>query len=750
MALRETIDPLKTGAFPPGLMQPDIHDDRLTAAELGRLVYRNRWILFVCVLLGLILAVIYTTTRQRRYESTAIIEISPENNPGIAISDSVSSALSEESSERLETQMNILQNDALALAVMRKLRMYSYADVPAKDLTDTSPVSTPSSYGDDGLTPDQREGCLYLFHRDLKVKLRPNTELVEVHYRSPDPRLAAKVANTLVSMYIEETFESRYDAANQISQWITQQLNDVKATAAADQLQLAALQKRSGIIGTSESDNTITDKLRQVNEELTNAEADRIVKEAQYRMVQARDPNTIAASLQDPTLQVLRSHQAQLKLEFAQLDAKFGQGYPPLRELTSELQENNQAINTEIDRVTQKIKGDYQTALQTEQMLQQEYDNQKQQAYALNADAAQYAILQREVLSNRDLYENLQLKLKQAGISAGLSSSNTTVVDYARPGTHPVDPKVPLDIAIGLTGGLFFGIAIAFIRSSLDTTVRDLEETEMITGLPAIAFIPRIPSSGKHALLSDDGNRPSPALISLRSPKSTTAEAFRALRSSLLLSRPGGVPKVILITSSIPSEGKSLISTNLAIVLAQSGSRVLLVGADLRKPAIHRLFHMPPGKGLSAALAGDGDPSANIIVSDELPSLHLLAAGPQPPFPSEMLASGRMHDLLEEWRADYDYIVLDTPPVSMVTDAVVLSSFADVVLLVARMGNVTRGALRIARSLLERSQAPMGGVVLNSIDQGAMYYYYGSYKGYGAYGQYGEDKDSAKARRKSA
>lgn len=721
-------------------MQPEIRDDRLTAAEIGRMLFRSRWIMLICVVSGLVLATIYTVMRQRRYESTAVIEISPENNPAIAISDTVSSALSEESSERLQTQMDIIQNDALALAVMRKLRMCSYAKVSAHDVQDVSPVSTPESYTNDGLTADQREGCLYLFHQNLKVKLRPNTELVEVHFKSPDPKQAAEVANTLVRMYIQETFESRYDAANQISQWITQQLNDVKATAEADQRQLADLQRKSGIIGPSDNDNTITDKLRQVNQELTNAEADRIVKEAQYKMVQTRNPDTVAAATQDPTLQVLRSHEAQLKLQYAQLDTKFGQGYPPLHEVTNELKETEQSINAEMDRVTLKVKDDYLTALQTEEMLRAEYNQQKQQTYALNSDAAQYAILQREVQSNRDLYENLQLKLKQAGISAGLSSSNTTVVDYARPGTRPVDPKVPLDIAIGFAGGLFLGIGIAFVRTSLDTTVRDLEETELLTGLPAIAYVPKIPGAGKRGAGSADKSGHVPALVALHSPKSTVAEAFRAMRSSLLLSRPGGVPKVILITSSIPSEGKSVVSTNLAIVLAQSGSRVLLVGADLRKPTIHHVFHIPYGTGLSAVLASDADPKDHIVNFPELPMLDLMAAGPQPPFPAEMLASAKMRELLAKWREEYDYIVLDSPPVSMVTDAVVLSPMADVVLLVARMGTVTRGALRISRGLLTRSQAPMGGVVLNSIDQGAMYYYYGSYNAYGAYGSYGGDE----------
>ncbi len=725
---------------PPNIAPPDRHDDRVTAADLGRLVYRNRYTLLVCVLLGLALGITYTIVRQRRYEAMALIEIAPENNPGLSISDSAGAILGGDAAQRLETQIRIIQSDALAISVMRRLRMFAYAKLPASSELNISPISEPGEYGHDGLTEDEREGSLAQFRHALAVRLVPNTELIEVHFRSPDPKVASTAVNTLVSMYIEHAFQSRYNAAMQISEWIARQLDDVKVRAEQSQKELADLQKRSGLIGTSENENTVTDKLRQINEELTNAEADRIVKEAQLRMLANNSPDALASSSGDATLQVLRSHEAQLKLQYAQLSTKFGDGYPPLKELRNEMAETERSINAEMSKLTQKITADYEAAKRTEQMLRGQYDQQKQQAFALDTDAAQYAILQREVQSNRDLYETLQLKLHQAGITAGLSSSNTTVVDYARVPSHPVDPRVPLDIAAGLAGGLFLGIGISFIRASLDTTVRDLEETESITALPAIGFVPRI----SHRVERDPHvpkELRDPALISLTAPKSTTAEAFRALRSALLLSKPGGEPKVIVVTSSVPAEGKSLVSTNTAIVLAQSGCRTLLVGADLRKPSLNRIFNIPLSQGLTSMLAKTGHVEPQIITSELTPDLDVLASGPQPPFPAEMLASRQMRDLIARWREQYDYIVLDTPPVSMVTDAVVLASMADVVLLVARMGVVTRGALRISRSLLARAQAPLGGVVLNGIDHGTMYYYYGSYAKYGAYGEYGREEE---------
>src|SRR5262249_6040908 len=330
--------------------------------------------------------------------------------------------------------------------------------------------------------------------------------------------------------------------------------------------------------------------------------------------------------------------------------------------------------------------------------------------------AIEYTVLKRDAETNRQLYQDLLQRLKEAGVSAGLRSSNIRVVDIARIPTQPISPNVRRSLVLGFLLGLGFAFGLALALESFDNTVRSIEEISTVSTLPALGTIPLQLSNsepiGKRALtISADEKSRTLALVTYERPKSEAAEAYRALRTSILLSSFGAPPNVILVTSAIPQEGKTTISANSALVLAQRGSRVLLVDADLRRPGLERMLGLSHERGLSTLVSGFCSADEAILNLSDVPNLWVLPAGPIPPQPAELLGSTLMKDLIARWRNEYDHIIVDSPPCLSVTDAVLLSPEADRVILVARSGQTTRPALRRACDLLSQVNAKVMGIV---------------------------------------
>jgi capsular exopolysaccharide synthesis family protein len=418
-------------------------------------------------------------------------------------------------------------------------------------------------------------------------------------------------------------------------------------------------------------------------------------------------------------------------------------------ETSNRLKQVDAAIQNEITKQTGRIKSDYEAAAGRERMLQAALEQQKQEATKLNESAIEYSILKREADTNRQLYDGLLQKLKEAGVTAGLQASNIRVVDAARVPLAPSKPDIPRNLGIALLLGLTGGVALAFVLEVLDNTVRTPEQVEAIAALPSLGIVPL--TAGAHqasllakktrGLLTTKQVRPNGAvgLVAYSRPKSGIAESFRALRTSILLSSMGSPPKTIVVTSALPREGKTTTSVNSAVVLAQKGGKVLLVDADMRRPGVHQVMGLSARSGLSTVLTGSDSYANAILQSRQLNNLFVLPAGPTPPHPAELLGSPAMKKLLEQWSAVYDHIVIDTPPILSVTDPVVLSVEVDAVVLVIRSGQTSKDALRRARDLLTQVNARVMGVVVNAVDLQSpdlsYHYYYGSKYG----GSYYED-----------
>jgi capsular exopolysaccharide synthesis family protein len=502
---------------------------------------------------------------------------------------------------------------------------------------------------------------------------------------------------------------------------------------------LVRYQRENNIVGLDEKQNIVTAKLEQLNRDFTTAQTERIQKEATYNLVKTGDASLVVRAEPNSLLQQLKQQQAGLQVQLAQLTTQFGPSYPAVRQLQNQLHQLDSSIETEINAMQQRVNNEYRQATARESMLRAALEQQKKDANELSEKGIQYSLLKRDADSNRQLYEGIQQRMKEASVAAGLRSNNITVVDYAPVAASPVVPNVPLNILLGALFGAIGGVVLAFLIENLDNTVRTPEHVELASQLPTLGIVPRIDSALAGSSRRNSGKlfdirntlrheRPGAAvaLAAIKQPKSGVAEAYRAVRTSVLLGRAGAAPKTILITSALPKEGKSTSSANIAAVLAQRGGRVIIIDADLRRPSLHHIFSVTNHVGLSNVLAGGTGFADAITHSDSVPNLDIMTAGPLSPQPSELLSSSAMVELLKKCAAEYDHVVVDSPPLLSVTDAGILSAWADAVVLVVRSGKTTKHQLKQSSVLMRQLGAPVMGVLVNAVDmEGSDRYYYG-------------------------
>ena len=711
-----------------------------TLREYMRVLIKRKWMV-MAVVAGIFTVVAVASLRQTPvYEAVGRIALNKADPNLITFKDSGPVADYYDQSD-LDTEVRILQSDLMALQVIRQLNLDKRPEFGGHP-----DQKQPNLVADPLQTDSNRTSALLgSFRGGLHVALIPNTRIIEIHYSSTDPQLAASAVNTLADTYVEQNFKTKFESTAHVSDWLKKQLVDLQMQVETSQEKLVRYQKEHEILGTDEKQNIITEKLDELNKEMTMAESDRMQKEAVYRQTQTNDPEAIAAAIVSDTtgsgstassglLDKLREQQANLRIQVAELSTQLGPSYPKVTQLNSQLKQIDRELQSETNKAVDHLKGQYLAALQRENMLRGSFEKQKQEANKLNESAIEYSILKRDLDSNRTLYEGLLEKLKEADVTSSLRSNSFRIIDAARVPTSPSEPNIPRNLSFALVLGLISGVGLAFVVESLDNTVRTPEQAQALSGLPALGMIPLGSKSGNYGAagkrLALTASREVVEMVTQVRPQSQMAESYRALRTSLLLSNLGAPPKVIMVTSARPQEGKTTTSINTAIVLAQKGVRILLVDADLRRPSIHKTLGMGPRSGLSNVLTGSATLQQTITTSPILPNLFIMPAGTPPPNPAELLASSNMRDLLAELRQQFDHIVIDTPPTLSVTDAVVLSPRADATILVIRSGQTTKQALRRSRDILTQVNAHVAGVLLNAVDLTSPdYYYYYEYQG---------------------
>ncbi|WP_446743737.1 GumC family protein [Silvibacterium acidisoli] len=721
-----------------------------TPADFRKLLIKRKWIILGAVLLGVGLAVYYITSTIPQFEAVARLHIDLGRSTNIGIEDLIEQKLGggEDVATQLQTQIQIMQSQSVLMAVADTLDLYHKK--PFSDLFKVTPYNG-------HLTPVQLDRMTRMIGGATRILILPNTEIVEIHFQNQDPRLAKDVANAIVDAYLDRDLRSRYEGTTRVSNWLQQQLSSVKKQVEDAERNLTDFQRKNNMLALDDQGgNLIVDSLRTVNQQLAEAQADRIVKEARYKMALTRNPDLLVSVASGTVLSGLRAQQSALLVQAAQLKAKFGSGYPKVKELDSQLASVQHDIDSEINNLTKRFAEEYNASVKTQDLLQARLDSVKQEAYKANESAAQFDILKHSAEAASELYDGLQLKLKEAGVTAGLNSNNVDVIDQAQIPPFPILPKKRSALMYGLLGGLFAGIVIAFFVESLDDTVRTSDDAENISQLPTLAVIPHFAvanrkSSGSAALDKAEQQRllkVSPDLVSYVEPQSIGAEGFRTFRSSILLSAVDHDPQLLLVTSSFAAEGKSTCAANLAISFAQRSARVLLVDTDLRRGTTHMKFRLSNRAGLSTLLSRESGNEVYEHPLPEYPNLAVLSRGPIAPNPGEILASRAMEDLLTQWRKDYDHIILDSSPILAVADTLSLAPHADATIILVRAGVTRKRALVKVREQLRRANARILGTVINDVDLRMENYYtyskrydYGYKSNYGAgYGVTDEDK----------
>ena len=723
----------------PPLSQGNDDDDGFDLLEIWSILRRRYRVVVLSFLTCVILAGLYCVVKHARYEAIARISVGQEGTDPLSIENVLPTGMDLDS--KLQTQVKILTSDSLAWTIISDLRLDQKVAFAG-----TKPASKPeglltaegapiSSVGD-----FQRAGLLEAFSRSLKVSAIPHTSVIEIRFRNPEAKLAAQVVNRLSSAYVERNFRTRYDATMQASSWLSKQLDDLKTNVEQSQTNLANYQKQKGIIGSDENNNLTLSRLDDISKRLTDAEADRITKEARYRLAQTGNPDLIGSLVPDVVLPTLRSQEADLKSQLATAQSKYGDAYPKVIQLKNQLAQVDTSLHKEMADITTRFKNEFEASAKSASEIRAAFDAQKERAYKESESFSQFAIMKREVETGRDLYDGLLAKLKEAGVTASLKSTNIEMIDSAAVPVKPVEPNIPIALLLGIAAGIVTGVGGAILIDNTDQTISTPEDVETIAALPTIGIVPRIAEK--------EGNGLGAAPVEVvAQPRSSFAEAFHTIRTSLLLSSAGGPPRVIMVTSAVPGEGKSTISSNLAAVMAMNGSRVLLVDGDLRRGQVAESLRTGSGPGLSGCLSRMCEWRDAVKPLEGAPGMSVLGGGQRPPNPAELLSSARMTVLLEEWKAEFDHIVLDMPPGLAVTDPIMLSPVADAVLVVTRSGVTHKHALSRFIGMLARSRAHVTGAVLNDFDPNMSYYghYYGQYEGY-----YGDDGGSSAKKKKKA
>jgi len=703
---------------------------------------KHQWLILTFLLTVVTVVTIASFKMKPVYEAAARVEVDKEAQSMQPFPDSNAYGEYEDTETYIETQTKILQSETLALMTIKSLDLARYPEFGG------SPNSIAWQHAGPAAS---RPAILGAFLGRLAVKRVPQSRLIEVHFEAEDPQLAAQVVNTHLQNYVEENFRSKYDATTQASNWLSAELEELRIKVEKSEDARIAYQRENQIWQIDEKQDITTQKLADLSKAVTDAQTDVAQKEALYRMAASGNVDALPAARNNEVISNLLRRKSELDELYAEALDQYGPNYPKVVRLQSQQKEVEQNLAVARKTMVESVEEEFATARSHVELLQQALDKQKAEANDLAEKLVQYHILQHDAESNKQLYDGLLQKLKEAGITAGLRSSNIRVVDPALASTTPSRPQKARNILLAVLVGLVGGVGLALFREYLDNTVKSPDDIEALTGLPSLAVVPSLPGlRATHNRFSrlareaapQSASGPRVELLSYIQPKSQISEAFRALRTSLLLSQADHPPQVILVTSALPREGKTTAAVNLAVTLAQLGDRTLLMDSDLRKPGIRRALNLTIGKevGLSSYLAGVSTLDEVTIPHPTINNLVALTTGPVPPSPADLLSSHRMREAIVELRHRFKFIVIDSPPVMAATDAVILSALTDGVLLVVRSGETPKEAFTRTRDLLAAVKCRLLGVVLNAVDSSAPDYYY-SYRYYPyAYGYgYGED-----------
>jgi succinoglycan biosynthesis transport protein ExoP len=710
----------------------EFQENDFTWEQVIRVLRKNLrfGLLFACGMTAVVL--IYALLQRDFYSPTARLEIAPPSS-GIRTVNEIESSPEADNLDYFQTQVQILGSDALAVSVIRELRLErnpEFAgprDSEALSAPKTATGPTQAVPGELGILQEQlnlatltpaESVALERFRRNLSVSPVRNTRLIEISFSSHDPQLAQLITNTLVTKFIDQNYKHRYTTTMQASAWLSSQLSDLRRKMDQSGQAVADYQKKYGLVEVDDRDIPMSQLMNEVNHQLSDAEASRIEAEAFVRMIDEGHGEAVPVLRDDKLYQDLMLHHSDLRTQLAQAKTVYGDANINVQKLQDQIAEVSLQIDAERNRAISRTRLSYSAALDRENLMLQERDKLRANMGYMSSQIAAYHLLKNEANANAALYNTLQGRLREAGIYAGLGSSNMRVVDLAMNLRKATGPHRFVMVTLGAIVSCLFAVVLSLVRESFRNTVRTPDDVRCWIGLPSLALLPAMGKAGVSRTLSPG--------VSIMKSLSVESEAMRDLRTSLLNAKQGQAPGVILVSSSVEGEGKTTVAVNFALALSQLG-RTCLIDADLRQPAVARAFDIQAKCGLTDYLKKSSSLLSAIIQLPEYKNLAILPSGTIAQNPADILSSLEMTNLLETLKESFDYIVIDSPPVIRFSDARFLSSLADEVVIVGRYGVTTRRALQRTVELLREVNAPVAGIVLNGVDLSSPDYNYYTY-----------------------
>jgi succinoglycan biosynthesis transport protein ExoP len=676
------------------------------------------------------------------YESTVTVDIDRQMPTGVLGQEAVQNTTND-ADQFLATQVKLIQSDSVLRPVVDKFRLRDVEEDALEEAIDKSPTSL--------------EAPVVLKH--LKVTRPPNTYLLLISYRSPNRQLASDVANAIALSYLAHTYRIRYKATASLGDFMERQLEELKAKMEKSSAALVQFERELNVINPEEKTSILSSRLLQLNTEYTNAQADRVKKEAAHTSVKDGTLAAAQVSTQGEALKKLTENFNEAEERFAEVKNHYGINHPEYKKAQGRVTELESQIASTRASIAQRVEIEYREAVNREGMLESAVQETKAEFDRLNARSFEYQTLKREAEGDKKLYEELVRKIKEAGINASFQNSSIRVADPARPGLKPVFPKTWLNMLLAFLFAAFFGVGAAVLSDVLDNTIRDPDQvarllnTDVIGSLPAVKDWRRRlnPIQGAGAFQGvavngngHNGNGSSNMAVARIGEAADQAlsnyeEAIRTLRNSILLTDFDRRLRSVLLTSASPAEGKSTVAAHLAATHAGQHKRTLLIDGDLRRPSVHRLFQVPNSVGLSNVLLKQIAWQDAVARMDDPKDLDILPAGPSTRRASDLIGTG-LAELIEEATREYDLVVLDAPPLLGFAEPLQMATAVDGVIVVARAGDTSRKALSSVIGTLARLRANLVGVVLNEVHrQVSAGYYYHYY--YGHYGKYYQKRD---------
>ncbi len=700
--------------YPPGY--PAAYAGQLQGGEVHlldyvRVLYRRRYTAVSAFVLVVTAVVVYTFTQTPIFQARTQLLIEPDNPNVVSFKEVVENDKS--NTDYYQTQYKMLQSRALARRTLDAAALWNHplfagTGAAAKGVAQSSPA--PATAGQPAPETAAQSRAIDAFLSRLTVSPIRNSRLVDVKFDSPDAELSARVANTLARAYIDQNMEFRFLSSKEASDWLGQRLSEQRQQVEASEQALQKYREQTDSVSLEDKQNIVVQRLADLNAAVTKAKTERLQKEAAYNQVRAIEHDraaldTFPAILANPFIQQLKGQLADLQRQQASLGEKYGEKHPEMVKLRTQIEQADAKLRGEIGKVVQSIRNEYEAAQEQERGLVTALEQQKGEAMSLSRKGINYGVLQRDATTNREMFNSIMQRAKETGVSAELKTSNIRVVDAAEVPRVPITPRKSLNLLLALFGGGLFAAGLAFFFEYLDNRIKSPEEIKHVLGLPFLGLVP---------FLKEGDSTPENALLHNSVP-SGFAEAFRTIRTSVLFSSAEEGGRSVVVTSTGPGEGKTLVSTNLAVALAQAGQRVLLVDGDMRKPRVHQVFDQKVEPGLSNVLVGNSKAS-DAVRKGPVANLYLLVAGVTPPNPAELLASQRFRDFLHTLQEHFDWVIVDAPPVMAVTDASVVAHLAHGVIFVVGCEQTNRHTATAALEQLESAKAKFLGGILNKVD----------------------------------